>query len=68
MFAYDFSNDTIIYEGSVIYKGQCIPTPPNYNDNCRNLTTINDKLYLNGWEWTGTKWKRTFKSLLHLFL
>jgi hypothetical protein len=33
-----------------------------------NITTINGKCYIDGFELVNGKWKRTFWSLWHLFL
>lgn len=34
---------------------------------CHNLTTINGKVYVNGYELKNGKWKITLRSLFHLF-
>ena len=32
-----------------------------------NVTTANDKVYVNGYEWKNGYWKRTLKALWHLW-
>ena len=47
------------------YYGNRIPNPPNFKSNSINVTTINDKIYLNGYEFfpNQCKWRRTFKAI-----
>lgn len=50
----------------VFLNGKLLPCIPS----CRNVTSVsqvNDHIYVNGYEWTGTKWKRTFPALWHMF-
>lgn len=34
---------------------------------CNNITTINNKVYVDGYELVDGKWKRTLKALWHKF-
>ena len=49
------------------YNGDRIPTPPSFNKHSVNITTINDKIYVNGYEYfpKQKKWKRTFSAIWH---
>jgi len=60
-------NGFYIANNQCMYNGKKIPNPPRFNKNRLNLTTINDKLYLNGYEYFPKKhkWKITIKSIWH---
>lgn len=59
-------NHIVRIDGDVIVlDGIEIPTPPHFNGRNSNLTTSNDKIYLNGYEWKDGKWKRTLTALWH---
>ncbi len=60
-------NGFYIANGQCMYNGNKIPNPPRFNTNRLNLTTINNKLYLNGYEYSPKKhkWKITIKSIWH---
>jgi hypothetical protein len=62
------SNGFYIVNGKCMYYGQRIPSPPRFNKNSINVTTIDNKLYLNGYEYfpKQKKWKRTLKALWYL--
>ena len=61
------SNGFYIVNGRCFYYGERIPDPPKFNKNSINVSTINDKLYLNGYEWKQEqkRWKRTFAAIWH---
>lgn len=40
---------------------------PNKSPN-RCISQYGDKVYVNGFEWTGTKWKRTMSAIWHYLL
>ena len=56
------SNGFYILNGMCIYKGVRIPNPPKFNDNSINVTTIDNKVYLNGYELVDGEWKKTLFS------
>ncbi len=58
-------NLTEIYNGRVIINGVEIPPAPIKKNGSHSVTNINNKVYINGYEWTGKKWRRTLKALLH---
>lgn len=63
------SNGFYICNGSCFYKGVKISNPPKFNsNNSINLTTTNDKVYLNGYEYfpKQKKWKRTVRAIWHI--
>jgi hypothetical protein len=62
------SNGFYINGNQCMYYGKKIPNPPRFNKNNINLATINNKVYLNGFEYfpKTQKWKRTPKALWHL--
>jgi hypothetical protein len=61
------SNGFYVYNGHCRYWGKDIPNPPKFNPNNINLTTKNNKIYLNGYEYfyVENKWKRTPKAIWH---
>lgn len=59
------SGKTIISNNEMIVNGERVPRPP-----CEpvNVTIINDKVYINGWEYVGHgKWRKTLKALWHKY-
>ena len=62
------SNGFYINGNQCMYYGKKIPNPPKFNKNNINLATIDNKVYLNGWEYfpDKKKWKRTPKAIWHL--
>ena len=63
------TNEFYICNGNCHYKGVKISNPPRFNsNNSINLTTTNNKVYLNGYEYfpKQKKWKRTFKAVWYL--
>ena len=68
--AYTFGNNgLIIIHDTIRYNGKVIPNPPRFIGNNHNITQINNKLYINGWEYDfhNRKWKRTLAALWHKF-
>jgi len=55
---------TAIINGTVIVNGAELPTPPT---NCRNTTIINNKVYIDGYEFKNGKWKKTLRAWWHLW-
>ena len=62
------SNGFYIIGNRCMYYGKQIPSPPRFNKSSINLTTIDNKVYLNGYEWFPKKqtWVRTPKAIWHL--
>lgn len=65
--SYTINNGFCIINGKCTYNGKQIPNPPKFRKNFTNLTTIDDKVYLNGWEYfhKERKWKRTIPAIWH---
>jgi hypothetical protein len=59
------SNGFYIVNSRCMYNGRLIPSPPRFDKNRVKVTTINNKIYLNGYEYFPKKreWKVTFKSI-----
>lgn len=49
-------------DGNLYFQGEKLPPCPGNNN---NITVINDKIYVGGYEWTGTQWKRTARAIWH---
>lgn len=60
-FSYTVNMGFCVIDGKCTYNGKPIPSPPRFKKNNTNITTINDKVYVNGWEYfhKERKWKRT---------
>lgn len=58
-------NSVFHVQGDTVYfKGEQLPPCPGKSN---NITVINDKIYVGGYEWTGTTWKRTARALWHMW-
>lgn len=55
----------IINQHSIQLNGKTIPLPPGRRGKRTSTTVINDHIYVNGYEYTGGKWKRTLKAIWH---
>ena len=66
-FSYTVNMGFCVIDGKCTYNGKPIPSPPRFKKNNTNITTINDKIYLNGWEYfhRERKWKRTPVAIWH---
>lgn len=53
-----------VHDDTVYFKGQQLPPCPSKRN---NMTVINDKIYVGGYEWTGAQWKRTPAAIWHLW-
>lgn len=58
------NNSCIICREYVQINGVVLPPAPGKGS---NVTTINDKVYINGYEYKNGKWRRTLKALWHLW-
>lgn len=47
-------------------NGQSLPPVPGYRrrKGC-NINQVGGRIFVNGWEWTGKEWKRTFRSIFY---
>lgn len=64
---YDFQ-DVVSIGKSVWINGIKLPPVPGNKRRRYNQTVIGQKIYINGYEWVGTKWKRTLKALWYKFI
>ena len=53
-----------IIDGTVIVNGVELPPPPT---KCRSITIINNKVYIDGYEFKNGKWKKTLRAWWHLW-
>ncbi len=62
-----YNNGFYIVNKQCMYNGKKIPNPPRFNKSSINLTTIDNKVYLNGYEYfpKQCKWKRTLRAIWH---
>ena len=64
---YSFGNNgLIICHNTIRYNGAVLPNPPGFKSNNHNVAQVDNRLYINGYEWKDGKWKRTLKALWHL--
>lgn len=49
------------------YLGERYPLPKGCKRSTRNITTINDKVFINGYEFKDGKFKKTLKALFHKY-
>jgi hypothetical protein len=58
------SGNTVVKDNQVWINGTPLPPAP-----CKgyNLTVINDKVFIDGYEYKNGKWKRTLRALWHLW-
>lgn len=57
-------NGTYICDGQVIINGVKLPPLPT---GYRNVTMINNKVYIDGYEFKNGKWKKTLRAWWHLW-
>ena len=53
-----------IINGTVVVNGVELPTPPT---SCRSTAIINNKVYIDGYEFKNGKWKKTLRAWWHLW-
>lgn len=58
------SNGVIVYVNRVQIDGKKLPPCPTKG---KNITILNRKVYIDGYEFKNGKWKRTFRALWHLW-
>ena len=57
-------NGVYVCNGDVIVNGIKLPSPPTQ---CRNITTVNNKVYIDGYEFKRGKWKKTLRAWWHMW-
>ena len=61
-------NNNIYINGQDIYLGnKKLPRLP-YKSSGLQITTINNRIYVNGYEWYGCRWKVTFRAMWYYIL
>lgn len=53
-----------VIDGTVVVNGVELPPPPT---KCRSTTIINNKVYIDGYEFKNGKWKKTLRAWWHLW-
>lgn len=56
-----------LFTGVIHYREQVVELPPKSKKHQRNISIINNKLYVNGYQFTDGKWKRTLRSTWHRY-
>jgi hypothetical protein len=57
---------TVIIGNTVYINNKKLPPPPNCTGTYSNVTVIDGKVFINGYEWKNGKWKRTLRALWHM--
>ena len=57
-------NGVVVIGNRVIVNGKELPHCPSKG---RNITTINGKTYIDGYEYKNGKWRKTTKALFHKY-
>ena len=60
------SDDIVIVGNQVYIDGVPLPPVPGKGNNY-NSTVINNKVFINGYEFKKGKWRRTLRALWHLW-
>ena len=60
------SNGIIIEDNRITLGDKILPPLPKKYTSV-SLTTINGKIFINGYEWKDDQWKRTFRALWYWF-
>lgn len=58
------NNTTVVVGNRILVNGEELPPCPT---NGHNVTQINGKVYIDGYEYKQGKWRRTLKALWHLW-
>lgn len=61
------SSNTQIIGSTVRINGKQLPPAPSSNSSSSSVTVINNKIFINGYEWKDGKWQRTLRALWHLW-
>ena len=57
-------NNLSVWDREVIINGRRVPSPPT---DCRSITMINGKLFIDGYEFKNGVWKKTFRAWWHIW-
>lgn len=60
------SYNTTVIDKEVYINGEKLPSVPIKSNNI-TVTTTDDGVFVNGFEWKNGEWKRTLKALWHWF-
>ena len=60
------NNNCVVIGNRVWINGEELPPVPTKSTSS-SVTTIDDKVYINGYEFKKGKWRRTLKALWHLW-
>ena len=58
------NSDTQIIGSTVRINGEQLPKLPSRSGSS-SVTVINNKVFINGYEWKDGKWQRTLRALWH---
>lgn len=58
------TQSTIVINNEIYVGGQKIPMPPH---GFNNITIINNKVYVDGYEYKNGKWKKTLVAWWHKY-
>ena len=58
------NKQTVVTEAKVIINGKELPPCPAKGN---NITVINGRVYINGYEFIRGKWRKTLRALWHKF-
>lgn len=58
------NNSVAVVGRTVIINGIELPKPPT---GCYNVTTINNKVYIDGYEFKNGAWRKTLRAWWHLW-
>lgn len=59
------ASSCVIRNGELYINNRRVEIPGSAN-HCR-VSQINEKVYVNGYEYTGDGWKRTLRAIFHYF-
>ena len=54
-----------IYYDQIKIDGKIVDNKPIKNNNNKVIKVINNKIYINEYEWKNNKWRMTIKSIFH---
>jgi hypothetical protein len=54
-----------ISNNQIMINGEIIPPPPKQKGSCNSVTIIDNKVYVNGYEYKNGKWQKTFNAFIH---
>lgn len=57
------SNDCVIVGNKIMINGKQVPPVPGKRGSYRSVTTINNKVYIDGYEFVDGYWEKTLRAL-----